>query len=603
MVIPVIWDEPDNALDGSPNSSLTSSDERRQIPTSVHVESLELGSFDAPATATTHDGTNTNSLMLGGSSRRLCVTGFSGGRFDDEDDGDSYNVRSALNPSNSPTGSSLDRRAVMISQKARRLSSSRTSCLENDAGLHRRSTLNLKATRQLIITPTSDRSLSKQCESKNENCCSRFQRRFFQRSNSSGKIAGKRSVKRSDLKRFKFSQAPSFLEEASCLSNFHVKWLIDLVTRANSFVSKKLSNFVCYLFETNNFQIFLMAYIGFFTSIISYAVLIFYLSESHFCMLSAEAAVHGRDYSNIRRFGVALSLSWTTFSTVGFGHVFPSQTNKAFECRILEFVLSMESFFGVLYASFCGAIIYARIRNLLEKANVLFSEVICIKYSQSAYPILELRIINERINRKGGEIFNGHVNCTVSRDMDVVGSKNKGMGDSKDGSLRFSQEAIRKINEKATSPAQDDPSVFYNTEDCAPVELNITQPHYPYFKRTWWIRHELNEHSKLLKPEFRRLCKIHGVWPTHMLNPSQIRESMIDFDELTVTLTGTSASNGQQVYAKKIYSFAHLVVGFKFVHMVYKDEKSHLLKYNTDNLSVVEEEFKGSGEDLCPISE
>mmetsp|Transcript_2665 Transcript_2665/g.3700 ORF Transcript_2665/g.3700 Transcript_2665/m.3700 type:complete len:602 (-) Transcript_2665:105-1910(-) len=601
MVIPVIWDEPNNALDGSPNSSLTSSDERRQIPTSVDVESLELGSFDAPATATTHDGTNTNSLMLGGSSRRLCVSGFSGGRFDDEDDGDSYNVRSALNPSNSPTGGSLDRRAVMMSQKGRRLSSPRTSCLENDVGLHRSNTLYLKATRQMIITQTSDRSLSKECESKNENCCSRFQRRFFQRSNSSGKIAGKRSSKRSDLKRFKFSQAP--FEEASCLSKYHVKWLIDLLTRAHSFVSKKLSNFVCYLFETNNFQIFLMAYIGFFTSIISYAVLIFYLSESHFCMLSAEAAAHGRDYSNIRRFGVALSLSWTTFSTVGFGHVFPSQTNKAFECRILEFVLSMESFFGVLYASFCGAIIYARIRNLLEKANVLFSEAICIKYSQRSYPILELRIINERINRKGGEIFNGHVNCTVSRDMDVVGSKKKGMGDSKDGSLRFSQKADWKINEKATSPAQDDPSVFYNTEDCAPVELNITQPHYPYFKRTWWIRHELNEHSKLLKPEFRRLCKIHGVWPTHMLNPSQIRESMIDFDELTVTLTGTSASNGQQVYAKKIYSFAHLVVGFKFVHMVYKDEKSHLLKYNTDNLSVVEEEFKGSGEDLCPISE
>jgi len=37
--------------------------------------------------------------------------------------------------------------------------------------------------------------------------------------------------------------------------------------------------------------------------------------------------------------------------------------------------------------------------------------------------------------------------------------------------------------------------------------------------------------------------------------------------------------------------------------MVYKDEKSDLFKYNTDNLSVVEEEFKGSGEDLCPISE
>jgi len=534
MVIPVIWDEPDDTLDdGSPNSSLTSSDERRQVPTSVDVESLELASFDAPATATTHDGTNTNSIMLGSSSRRLCVSGFSGGRFDDEDDGDSYNVvRSALNPSNSPTGSSFDRRAAMISEKARRLSNSRTRSLESDVGLHQRSTLDMKATRQLVITPTSDRSLSKECESKSENCCNRFQRRFVRRSNSSGQIAVKNSSKRADLQRFKFSQETSFFEDASCLRNFHVKWLIDLLTRANSFISKKLSNFVCYLFETNNFQIFLMAYIGFFTSIIFYAVLIFYLSSSHYCTLSAEVAVHGTDDSSIRRFGIALSLSWTTFSTVGFGHIFPSQTNKAFECRILEFVLSMESFFGVLYASFCGAIIYARIRNILEKANVLFSEVICIKYSQSAYPILELRIINERINRNGGEIFNGHVNCTVSRDMDVVGSKKKGMGDSKDGSLRFSQQAIRKINEKATSPAQDDHSVFYNTEDCAPVELNITQPHYPYFKRTWWIRHELNEHSKLLKPEVRRLCRIHGVWPTHILNPSQIRESMIDFDEL-----------------------------------------------------------------------
>jgi len=53
----------------------------------------------------------------------------------------------------------------------------------------------------------------------------------------------------------------------------------------------------------------------------------------------------------------AFALSWTTFSTVGYGHIHPklSQKGQYEKCGWIITALSVESFNGVLYAGCCSA--------------------------------------------------------------------------------------------------------------------------------------------------------------------------------------------------------------------------------------------------------
>jgi len=95
------------------------------------------------------------------------------------------------------------------------------------------------------------------------------------------------------------------------------------------------------------------------------------------------------------RFRNYFALSWHTFSTVGYGHVRPEQTNGPVSCVIVSFVFFMESFVGVMYAGLCGALLYSRITKALDHADVMFSSGICISYcSFKDFPVLELRIVN-----------------------------------------------------------------------------------------------------------------------------------------------------------------------------------------------------------------
>merc|ERR1740139_1250603 len=79
-------------------------------------------------------------------------------------------------------------------------------------------------------------------------------------------------------------------------------------------------------------------------------------------------------------------LSWTTLSTVGYGNIYPSlgselsSTGDVEMCGVLSFLCSVESFVGVLYAGFVGAIMFGKIVRLQSHAQVIFSDPIVIRY-------------------------------------------------------------------------------------------------------------------------------------------------------------------------------------------------------------------------------
>ena len=87
----------------------------------------------------------------------------------------------------------------------------------------------------------------------------------------------------------------------------------------------------------------------------------------------------------------AFALSWTTFSTVGYGHIYPTlagddSRKKFIECGWLISLCSIESFVGVLYAGFCGAILFSKIYRVQTMANIAFSKAIVVRYGNSVQP-------------------------------------------------------------------------------------------------------------------------------------------------------------------------------------------------------------------------
>ena len=146
----------------------------------------------------------------------------------------------------------------------------------------------------------------------------------------------------------------------------------------------------------------------------------------------------------------AYALSWTTFSTVGYGLVYP-QTSTEFSnqtrCGGLKFVCSVEAFLGVLFSGLCGAVLVAKVNRIQAHAQVMFSDPIVVRYGLGRFsahemdeastvggddlstddgtgeksrrwpcPVLEFRIVNKLAHQYGGEVMDCTLHCSASID-------------------------------------------------------------------------------------------------------------------------------------------------------------------------------------------
>eukprot|EP00554_Chaetoceros_debilis_P004513 CAMPEP_0194080590 /NCGR_PEP_ID=MMETSP0149-20130528/6571_1 /TAXON_ID=122233 /ORGANISM="Chaetoceros debilis, Strain MM31A-1" /LENGTH=676 /DNA_ID=CAMNT_0038762341 /DNA_START=116 /DNA_END=2146 /DNA_ORIENTATION=+ len=79
------------------------------------------------------------------------------------------------------------------------------------------------------------------------------------------------------------------------------------------------------------------------------------------------------------------SLSWTTFTTVGYGAVYTATGNDSPEqskCAVIAILCTAESFFGLLYAGICTAIMFGKIGRIQSHAQVTFSDAMCVEYGK-----------------------------------------------------------------------------------------------------------------------------------------------------------------------------------------------------------------------------
>jgi hypothetical protein len=130
------------------------------------------------------------------------------------------------------------------------------------------------------------------------------------------------------------------------------------------------------------------------------------------------------------------------------------------------------------------------------------------------------------------------------------------------------------------------------------TKLEVDSSDHPFFRRIWLVRHTLDCNSSLLKPHVRDLLRQHnGYWPKELNNYESIRAS-IGFDQILVSVSGTSNADANSVYAHHVYHMVDVNVGYRFVDALYRDHRSGSLRVDQSLINDVIEQDGGGGEPL-----
>ena len=358
--------------------------------------------------------------------------------------------------------------------------------------------------------------------------------------------------------------------------------------------------------------------------------------------------VGGAPFANASApFADAFALSWTTFSTVGYGSTYPAlghQNDERSNCFFITFLCSVESFLGVLYSGFCGAILFGKVLRIQSHAQVIFSDPVVIRYGSGLAepgdvddgdndddlngtvkkipcPILEFRVVNRLFHEVGGEIMDATLNVVANVDTNDADNSLHESSDSgrsvrrsdtasdthsdtgSGGKESVHQSIINKfflesiLNKHENQAVDEDPSARLVNKRMF-SKMNIEAGEHPFFKRVWLARHVLDDSSPILKPRVRRqIRRNNGHWPEKLNNHAAIRDSL-QFNQILVSLNGVSNVSASDVYAQKIYDFVDINVGYQFVNILYRDQQDGSLKVDTDLINDVKEQAGGGGEPL-----
>lgn len=278
----------------------------------------------------------------------------------------------------------------------------------------------------------------------------------------------------------------------------------------------------------------------------------------------------------------AFELSWTTFSTVGYGAISPAGGHSG--CYWIRYICAIEAFVGVIYFGFSGAIFFAKINRILSRAPVTFTSTLCVQYDVNhlgngpvnknssstpakfhgdnsfdveagvEFPIIEFRIVNNKANEKGWEILDAEVKCMVSIDVATHEiSKCK-----KDTSEIFSMDFA---NDGSNTEIPVSKQTFH--------KLELEAESHPYFKRVWYCRHTLDGQSPLVRREVRREIRSTGRWPLEKSNHVGVRASLVKFNTIITTMKGTLNTTSNGVFIEKRYKYENICIGYKHAGLLY----------------------------------
>lgn len=362
-------------------------------------------------------------------------------------------------------------------------------------------------------------------------------------------------------------------------------------------------------YRTSFMRSTLLFVLVYFFLIYIYALWIRTASYASFNDTGAEC-LPGLDYTRkSKTFYVAFELSWNTFSTVGYGVVYiPAHL----PCRGLQYVLATEAFIGVLYSGFCGAIFMAKISRNLVTAQVVFSSAVCLQYGKklnslpskaihdadsstspvedndkstnkisepsedelTSFPFLEFRVVNKSSNRRGIEITNAEIGCTVASVKLMETRPNRPLSPSND----------QDFEEPVNDMQQDEQGVVaWSNQNIPKVKRsylhaplgNSTHPHFGH--GAWYFRHTLDHESPFLRGNVKRRIEEVGGWPAAWNDPTEMRSKLSpSIYEFSLIFTGISTETVNDVFKTQIFKPADIYIGWQFVSMSYFDQDSKI---------------------------
>lgn len=419
--------------------------------------------------------------------------------------------------------------------------------------------------------------------------------------------------------------------------------------------SRRLAGCLHWMFRVNFLFVLAVMCIMFFLLVVIFTGLLVAAGRhDHQCIRvgGAPFASTGADFAD------AFALSWTTFATVGYGSTYPAlghENDSPSDCAFVTLLCSMESFVGVLYSGFCGAILFGKVLRIQSQAQVIFSDPIVIRYGTGVHghdefhgddgsagdvpkripcPVLEFRVVNRLFAEVGGEIMDATLNVVANVDTEdeeahVTESLGSGirqrerknskfsstLGDSGSeshsesgrissssiarsaGSKNFAKRAFPSFLHRFDSHVGDDDLSAPLVNKRIFCKMLLEANEHPFFKRVWLARHVLDETSPILLPKVRRqIRRCQGHWPESLNTHEGVRNSL-QFNQILVSLNGISNVSAADVYAQKIYDFVDINVGYQFVNVLYKD-KDGTLMVDTSVINDVQEQDGGGGEPL-----
>ena len=111
------------------------------------------------------------------------------------------------------------------------------------------------------------------------------------------------------------------------------------------------------------------------------------------CIVTSGSPFGDNSSKDSTMFSDAFALSWTTFTTVGYGMIYTAvgsdfdpnglgeeNDTEPYQCSLVVTLCTMEAFLGLLYAGMCAAILFGKVNRVQSHANVIFANSVCVQY-------------------------------------------------------------------------------------------------------------------------------------------------------------------------------------------------------------------------------
>lgn len=140
------------------------------------------------------------------------------------------------------------------------------------------------------------------------------------------------------------------------------------------------NDFVVWIYQATFFTVLLLFFLAYYALVFSFAGI----------LVAMESRTGGRCGLNVYNmwattdnyFELAFELSWSTFTTVGYGTVAP--TGEDSECYALRMSCSLFAFLGLLFNSLSAAIFFSKLERVFTSASVTFSSSVCVQFGKAA---------------------------------------------------------------------------------------------------------------------------------------------------------------------------------------------------------------------------